>query len=235
MLTKKQLIADLTTLGVKRGDLINLKVSMRSIGKIQGGAETLIAAILDVVGEEGTIVSDSFVSAHSLPLRGNKRHIISNQNTPSYAGVFANKMVEYPGAFRSPHPIQKFVAIGKHAKSLTEKHTKDAFPYNLLHEMAKQGGINIRIGEFDKVIGVGTTHVAICLSGFQQNKRRSGVNYFDENNNLKTFEINCLDTNTSLTVKGKDSFFPNPTTVKEINEIIEGVKHILKIYKPVNL
>jgi hypothetical protein len=51
----------------------------------------------------------------------------------------------------------------------------------------------------------------------------------------KTFEINCLDTNTSLTVKGKDSFFPNPTTVKEINEIIEGVKHILKIYKPVNL
>ena len=50
MITKNDLIRDLRQLGVVRGDTLNLKVSMKSIGDIDGGANTLIEALMEVVG-----------------------------------------------------------------------------------------------------------------------------------------------------------------------------------------
>ena len=65
MLTKNDLIYDLEKLGLVRGDILNVKVSLRSIGEIDGGVNTLIDALLDIVGPEGTLVTDSFVSVRS--------------------------------------------------------------------------------------------------------------------------------------------------------------------------
>lgn len=192
MWSKEDLVKHIKELGIKKGDLLNLKVSMRSIGQIEGGAFTLIEAFKEAVGDNGTIITDSFVKAFPYPFSRTNKKRLSSSDTKSYAGVFANEMISHPGALRSPHAIQKFVGIGKLAEELIPNHINSSFPYNVLYQMTKLGGKNIRIGDFDKVIGVGTTHVAICLLGFKQNCRKAGVNYID-NGILKPFIINWPD------------------------------------------
>ncbi len=180
-----RMVWDLTTLGLKRGDLVNVKASLKSIGFVEGGIKTLLDALLEVVGEEGTIVTESFVRTYRSK-REAKKNIVT-QSTPSYAGALANEILNRPNVFRSTHPVQKFAAIGAQAESLMKKHTPDSRPYDVLREMIFSGGKNIRIGGLDKVVGVGTTHVAVDYLKLQQ-KREASYIYFYKNSSLQCFK-----------------------------------------------
>jgi aminoglycoside 3-N-acetyltransferase len=188
LLTKNDLIKDLHALGLKSGDMLHLKVSMRAIGQIDGGAKTLLDALLDVVGEKGTLVSDAFITAYPLPLEEQYKNIIADDFTPSYAGAFANEMVKHPNMYRSQHPIQKYAAIGHDAERLCMNHTPESGGYDLLHEMAKEHAKNLTIG--GKVAGVGTTHVAIDLLGFKRKQMNKGINYRDQQGEVKLAKVN---------------------------------------------
>lgn len=191
MLDKKTLIKQLKEAGIQKGDVLNMKVSLRSIGKLEDGAETLIQALLEVVGKEGTIVSDAFVTTKNYNLPFQKREIV-NEQTKSYAGGFANAMIRHKDAYRSKHPIQKFVAIGKLAKQLTENHNEKSFAYGVLRDLLSLGGKNIKIGPEKKVPGVGTTHIAICDLNFEQRRVKNGVYYQTEENQVKFHEVNWV-------------------------------------------
>jgi aminoglycoside N3'-acetyltransferase len=188
LITKNDLIKDLSALGVKSGDLLHLKVSMRAIGKVEGGAATLLDALLDIVGEEGTLVSDAFVSTFPLPLTPDQEKVIMDDHSASYAGAFVNEMIKHPDMKRSKHPVQKYVAIGSEAEKLCVNHTPESGGYDLLHDMAKQDAKNLTIGK--KVAGVGTTHVAIDLLGFQRRQINRGVLYRDDNGAIKLAKMN---------------------------------------------
>ena len=57
--------------------------------------------------------------------------------------------------------------------------------------MAASGyGRNLKIGSDEKVVGVGTTHVAIGQMGFKQKRPRFGINYRNERGEIETFERN---------------------------------------------
>lgn len=191
-LTKDNLVADLRNLGVKEGQLINVKASLKSMGFVEGGAATLVEALLEAVGPEGTIVTDSFVDVHSF------QHLVKNEEapvdaeTPSYAGALANAMINHPRSERSDHPIQKFALIGKLAKELARNHTIDSHPYGVLLEMMNRGGINLKIGTDEKVVGVGTTHVVIVLLSYRQKRTVRGVRYKDEQGNVHLHERNWV-------------------------------------------
>ncbi len=188
MWTKKNLIRDLQNIGVKKNDLLHLKVSIRAIGKIEGGADTLLKAILETVGKNGTIVSDAFVPVFPLPLSKIDAKKISHDKSPSYAGAFANAMIKHPDSVRSKHPIQKFSAIGANAKELCYNHTYDKGGYNLLWDMIKQNAKNLTIGK--NVIGVGTTHVAIEHLGFKRRQIPVGRNYYNSNGKIELAKVN---------------------------------------------
>ncbi|PID92372.1 MAG: AAC(3) family N-acetyltransferase [Bacteroidetes bacterium] len=186
-ITKDRLIRDLKELGVKEGDSLNLKISMKSIGYVEGGPNTVIEALREVVGESGTLVAESFVSSHHLStLR--KKTILSEPDSPSYAGAIANAMIKYPGVYRSSHPIQRFTVLGARAKELSENHTPDSYAYDILRVLAETGGKNLKIGADGKVIGVGTTHVAIGLLGLKQKIPREGIHYKDKDGNIRLFK-----------------------------------------------
>lgn len=184
--TKADIVADLKNLGVKEGDILNVKVSFKSIGEIEGGVETFVEALLEAVGKSGTIVSDAFVKAKPMIPFFKRARKLSLPNAPSYAGIIANTMIKHEGSKRSPHPIQKFVAIGKMA-DIVLKHDVNSRPYSTLHDMCLLGAKNLRVGPPEKVVGVGTTHVAIDLLGYRQNVIKCGVDYLDDNNRKKTF------------------------------------------------
>lgn len=190
-ITKERLVADFRNLGIRTGDLLNVKISVKSIGRVIGGARTVVDALVEAVGPGGTIISDSFVTAYPLPLSKKNARKISNRWTPSYAGAIANAMISHPEAHRSLHPIQKFVAIGAKAEELMRNHTPDSYAYEVLRVMCETGGRNLKIGTDEKVVGVGTTHVAIgYYLGFKQKSAPVGVNYCNENGETVTFEKN---------------------------------------------
>ena len=185
---KDKLITDLKNIGVKSGDTLNLKVSMRSMGNYR--AEDLIRACLKVVGERGTLVAESFVESYHISML--KEHeVISGRWTPSYAGAFANAMIFYPGSVRSTHPLQKFTAVGFRAMDLTLNHTPDSYAYDVLKVMAETGGKNLSIGS--KVVGVGTTHVAIGMLGLKQVIPKEGIYYDDGKLFMRDWAGGCAE------------------------------------------
>ncbi len=177
---KEDLVHDLRALGVRPGDLLNAKVSLKSIGHVEGGADTLLEALLEAVGPAGTIVTDSFVTVYPLPLSKKNVQQPSDRSTPSYAGALANALIRHPRAFRSTHPVQKFAAVGARAEELMAAHTPSSYAYDVLRVMAEQGGRNLKIGSEEKTVGVGTTHVAIGLLRLRQKRFRAGRTYMEK-------------------------------------------------------
>ncbi len=174
-ITKSDLVSDIRAAGVSEGDLLNIKGSMKSIGWVKGGPATVVDALLEAVGPEGTLVTDAFVPSYPLPLSEDDRRKVNRPDTPSYAGALANIMVTHPESWRSPHPIQKFAAIGKRAEELTQGFTIDCPAYGLLSVMAETGGKNFKIGDDVQVPGVGTTHVVIERLGIKRNRLPQGA------------------------------------------------------------
>ena len=187
---KEQIIDDLKKLGLKKGDLVNVKVSLSSIGKVEGGASSVVDAILEVIGDEGTLVSEAFIAEFLFPMSPKEKKVISSNNIPTYAGAIASTMTKYPASFRSLHPVQKFVAIGSRARELMFNHTPQTYAFDPLRVMAENKGINLRIGGTDKVVGVGTTHVAIGLTGLRQKRFKRGIYYLDDSGEKKLFISN---------------------------------------------
>lgn len=64
MITKEQLKQDLLRLGVQKGDVLYIKASYKSIGKVDGGPLTVIDAICETVGNEGTVIFSAFLKGH---------------------------------------------------------------------------------------------------------------------------------------------------------------------------
>ena len=53
---KTSLTADLQRLGVNAGDLVMVHSSLRSLGMVDEGAQTVVDAFLDALGPSGTLV-----------------------------------------------------------------------------------------------------------------------------------------------------------------------------------
>ena len=59
-LTEKEIMDDLRKLGIARGTAVEVHSSLSSVGFVEGGAPTVIHALMHVVGEEGTIVMSAY-------------------------------------------------------------------------------------------------------------------------------------------------------------------------------
>ena len=119
MHTQKQLQNDLNQLSLAKGDMVYVHASLRAVGPIDGGADALIDAFLDVIGPEGTIA----VPTHTLSYPGfGQPPFAPGLPTIADVGIFPEIVRKRPGVFRSGHASHSTAAIGKHAKTLTENH-----------------------------------------------------------------------------------------------------------------
>lgn len=67
-ITKQDIINGLLDLGLKSGDEIEVHSSLSSFGYVDGGAETVISALKDVVGENGSIFMPALRLSQEMPL-----------------------------------------------------------------------------------------------------------------------------------------------------------------------
>ncbi|MBS4196985.1 AAC(3) family N-acetyltransferase [Lederbergia citri] len=117
MLTKKQLIEDFKSIGIKEGMVLVVHTSLRNIGFIQGGPEVVIESLLEILGDEGTLVMPSMTSGEEL---------YDPKTTPTeYMGIVAETFWRMPGVLRSNHPNSAFAAYGKHANEIVSEHPID--------------------------------------------------------------------------------------------------------------
>ena len=56
MVTKQDILFSLSLMGIQSGDLLLVHSALSSIGQVEGGADTVIDALLETIGPKGTLV-----------------------------------------------------------------------------------------------------------------------------------------------------------------------------------
>lgn len=123
--------------GVKTGQSLFVHTSLSSLGYVCGGAQIIIEALIESVGEEGTIVMPSQSWKNLDPTAGvhweepEAWWPMIRENWPAYdkditptntMGAVAEMFRRWPGAKRSEHPARSVAAWGKYAEYLTSNH-----------------------------------------------------------------------------------------------------------------
>ncbi len=72
-LTYDDIVCGLQQLGVKRGTLVEVHSSLSAFGWVEGGATTVIAALMDVLRLDGTIVMSAYPVSPAVPLTDEDR------------------------------------------------------------------------------------------------------------------------------------------------------------------
>ena len=135
IVTKSKLIKDLQALDLSLGDVAMLHISVKAIGWIVGGPDIVIEAILEVIGQKGTLMmmvgwEDYPYYIKTWPEEKQKAYL---EECPAFDpdrsranrefSIIAEYLRTWPGEKRrSIHPTCNCVAIGPQADFLTKEH-----------------------------------------------------------------------------------------------------------------
>lgn len=100
---------------MRAGDIVVVHASLSSFGKVDGGAGTVVDAVLAVLGDGGTLVVPTFNYSSG---------VFDPNETPSLVGAISEEVRKRPNAIRSLHPTHSVAAIGALAEAVTEGHEK---------------------------------------------------------------------------------------------------------------
>ena len=114
----------LRTLGIRKDGVLLVHASLRSLGKVEGGAETVIQTLLDVLGERGTLL----LPALSYETVRTANPYFNVRETPSCIGALAEYFRQRPGTLRSIHPTHSVCGVGAQAHELLCGHENDSTP-----------------------------------------------------------------------------------------------------------
>ena len=126
MLTEKQMTQDLRALGLNAGDSVITHSSFKSLGEVEGGAETVINSFKNAVGENGTVIFPTLCQEDWLNVYKNW-----HPDTPSDVGYLTNYFRKLPGALRSNQATHSVAAIGKDAEYITQTHGQSGLRYGI--------------------------------------------------------------------------------------------------------
>ena len=120
--TQEEIEKDLRALGIQAGDTLLVHSSFKSLGKIKGGAKTLMDALLNVLGTEGTLMFPTF-SYRTVNPATPYFHLQNTESCVGYLPEYFRK--EVAGVKRSRHLTHSCAAVGKNADFLIDGHEKD--------------------------------------------------------------------------------------------------------------
>ncbi|MFC1713517.1 AAC(3) family N-acetyltransferase [Candidatus Poribacteria bacterium] len=150
---RARIVRDLKKIGIKEGDILLVHSSLKSIGYVKGGADTVIDAFMDVLGPNGTLVMPSFSLTGAMSATLESDSIFDPDITPATVGRIPETFRQRKGGFRSVHPTHSLYALGPKARWITEGHDKcrtnfgDGTPYHKIMESdGKILGLGIDLG-----------------------------------------------------------------------------------------
>jgi aminoglycoside N3'-acetyltransferase len=187
MNTRQSLYEDIIKLGIKESDIVFLRVSYKSLGETEGGPQTFIDALLDVVGEKGTILATCFPKQCKTVFKAFYKNRVYYKGLESRTGIIPWLMIQNPSAEISTHPTYPYVAIGRHAKEIIAHYTAESRPYDIVRYVTQKYTPKcLRIGGN---LLTGTTHVALTDSLIKLNQYQrvysEGIYYIDSKGEKK--------------------------------------------------
>jgi aminoglycoside 3-N-acetyltransferase len=123
---KRDIKEGLKKLGLPKGAVVLVHSSLSKFGYVEGKADTVIDALLETVGREGTIVVPTITV--SPRFSADIPPIFDPDNTPCWTGVIPETLRNRKEAIRSLHPTHSVAAIGAKAKEIIEGHEKCMSP-----------------------------------------------------------------------------------------------------------
>jgi len=133
IIAKSQLISDLRALGLAEGQTVMLHASVKNIGWIVGGPDVVIEAVLEVVGEDGTLMMLTSWEdiPHGLASWPKDRQEAYLAECPAFdparsradhrhMSILAEYLRTRPHSYRSRHPYG-YAAVGKRAEWITSE------------------------------------------------------------------------------------------------------------------
>lgn len=125
------------------GHLVMVHCSLRALGPVAGGVDTVLAALRQAVGRDGTLTVPTFTTENSDtsdPYRERVRGLDEGavaafraamppfdpeHSRAPLMGVLAETVRQTPGAARSEHPQTSFAALGPAADKIVTGHHRD--------------------------------------------------------------------------------------------------------------
>jgi aminoglycoside 3-N-acetyltransferase len=166
MLKKEDLIGELNKLGIAPGDKLYIRSRVSSIGRIAApGAETLLAAILELIGSDGLLVVPAFTAMDWVW----KRSVtIFDENTATNSGALSKAVLNHTERVRSRHPSHSIAAIGRGAESIVQTHLPSAAPFSFMRHLVGLNAKMLLIGCNTESPGFSTVHYAQETLGLTQ-------------------------------------------------------------------
>lgn len=140
LVTRTSLARDVRAAGVTPGDVLLVHTALSSLGFVVGAARSVIEALIDAVGEDGTLMMPTYSGELSDPAEWKYPPVPEDwideirRETPAYdpqltptrnMGAVPELFRHYPGVRRSPHPQSSFAAWGARAGWLVDTHPLD--------------------------------------------------------------------------------------------------------------
>ena len=116
---KNSLKLDLQNLGLKPSDTILIHSSMKSLGKIENGAEGFLQTLAEYFAP-GLVAFPTL----SWDLVDDRQPVFSVRDTPCTTGLLPELFRKFPGVKRSLHPTHSICALGKDAETFLAGHEK---------------------------------------------------------------------------------------------------------------
>jgi aminoglycoside 3-N-acetyltransferase len=135
LVTESRLTHDLRSLGLRAGSILMFHASLRAVGWVVGGPDTVVRAARTALGPEGTLSmyvgwADGTYDLSSLPEDEQRAFVeecpafdvLTSRAAWRELGTLTEYLRTTPGARRSAHPEASVAAVGPRARWLTQDH-----------------------------------------------------------------------------------------------------------------
>lgn len=114
----------LAELGVRRAGVLLVHSSLKSLGTVSGGPETVIEGLLEALGRDGTLLMPALSYESVKP----ENPVFSSLDTPCCIGALPEFFRKRPGTMRSVHPTHSVCGTGPGARQMLGTHIQDVTP-----------------------------------------------------------------------------------------------------------
>lgn len=124
--TKDDIFRGLRELGLCRGDVVQVHSSLSSFGRVEGGAEAVIVALMEVLSEAGTLMMPSYGDFQGGEYgKAQAEGVIFDVRTsPSKMGRITDVFWRMPNVRRSIHPTHCTAAWGRQRDEMLAGHER---------------------------------------------------------------------------------------------------------------
>lgn len=144
MYTEKELREHLQDMGLKGEETILIHSSMKAIGEVENGAETVLDAWMNFF-KNGLLL----LPTHTWKTVNQEQPIFDPKNSPSCVGILTNLFMKRQGVVRSLHPTHSVAAFGNDATNYVkgeEEATTPCMPYGVYDRLRDKNGKILLIG-----------------------------------------------------------------------------------------